>query len=230
MNNIRFIISFVILATIASCKVDNYDAPSATLYGSFIDSETNEPVPSEIVQGTVIQLIEHGWVVDQTNITQSLVVKSDGTFTNSMIFPGKYRISAVQGNFQPIAPLDTVEIKGQTKLDFIVTPYLRIKDAEIVKSGSKVTATFSVERTTDDNIATVALFSHPNAAVGTFTSLVKTEQTTDLSGDPNHVYTLEIDLNNPNLLPGRSYYFRIGALSSVAGARFNYSHPIQLTI
>ncbi|HAC14932.1 MAG TPA: hypothetical protein DCE78_03165 [Bacteroidetes bacterium] len=230
MNSLKYILIFTILVFAYSCEIDNYDAPSAELYGTFIDAGTNEPVQSEIVQGAVIQIIEYGWVKDQTNITQTLVVKNDGTYRNSMIFPGKYKISAVQGNFQPIAPLDNLEISGSTKLDFLVTPYLRIKDASIVRNGDIVTATFKVEKTTGDNIARIGLFSHPNMAVGTNTSLVMSQSTADLNSNPDKTHTLKIDLNNPNFITGRSYYFRIGALSSASGARFNYAPAINITI
>jgi hypothetical protein len=230
MNSFKYIIFFIALCFVYSCEIDNYDAPSSELYGTFIDAETNEPLQSEIVEGTVIQIIEHGWVQDQTNITQTLVVKHDGTYRNSMIFTGKYKISAVQGNFQPIAPIDTFEIKGSTKLDFLVTPYLRIKDASIFRNGSIVTATFKVEKTTGDNIARIGLFSHPNIAVGANTSLVMSQSTADLNSDPDKIHTLQIDLNNPNFIAGRSYYFRIGALSSASGARFNYAPAINITI
>jgi len=230
MNSFKYIIFFIVLVLVYSCEIDNYDAPNAELHGTFIDAETNEPVQSEIVQGAVIQIIEHGWVQNQTNITQTLVVKNDGTYRNSMIFPGEYKISAVQGNFQPIAPIDTFEIKGSTKLDFVVTPYLRIKDASIVRNENIVTATFKIEKTTSDNIALIGLFSHPNMAVGTNTSLVMSQSTTDLNSDPEKIHTLQIDLNNPNFISGRSYYFRIGALSSASGARFNYAPAINITI
>ena len=230
MNSFKYIMFYIALALIYSCEKDNYDAPSAELFGSFIDAETHEPVQSEIVQGSVIQIIEHGWVSGQTNITQTLVVKNDGTYRNSMIFPGEYKISAVQGNFQPIAPVDTFEIKGSTKLDFLVIPYLRIKDASIVRNGNIVMATFKVEKTTNDNIARIGLFSHPNIAVGTNTSLVMSQSTADLNSDPDKIHTLQIDLNNPNFITGRSYYFRIGALSSASGARFNYAPSINITI
>lgn len=230
MNNIRYILFLMVLIFVSSCEIDNYDAPNGELYGTFIDVETNEPVQSEIVQGTVIQLIELGWAENPTNITQTLLVQNDGTYRNSMIFEGEYRISAVQGNFQPVTPIETFEIKGSTKLDFSVTPFLRIKDASVVKNGNMVTATFKIEKTTADNVARIGLYAHPNVAVGVNTSLVRAESSTDLNSDPNITYTLQINLNNQNFIAGRSYYFRIGALSSVAGARFNYAPAIKITI
>jgi hypothetical protein len=230
MNKIQYAYFVVLLVLFSACELDNYDAPSAELYGTFIDEGTDEPLQSEIVQGTVIQLIEHGWVENQTNITQSLVVENDGSYRNTMIFPGSYRVTAAQGNFQPSSPIEKLEIKGRTQLDFLVTPYLRIRNASIVKSGTKVIASFTIEKTTADDVARIALFSHPNVVVGANTSLVKIESTSDLNSDPDKVHTLEIDLQNPNFISGRSYYFRIGALSSVTGARFNFSAPVNIPI
>src|SRR5690349_2187240 len=138
MKRINYFLLFIVLGiAVSSCKKDNFNGPNAELYGTFIDKDTKEPVAQDIVAGTVIELIEHGWVEGQTNITQSLVIKGDGTYKNSQIFSGKYLVRAVRGNFQNIPAIDTFEIKpGSNKLDFQVTPYIRVKQPSIVKNGN----------------------------------------------------------------------------------------------
>lgn len=233
MNKIKYLLFFILFAVITSCEKDNYEDPNAELYGTFIDEATGEPIAQDIINGTVIELIEHGWVKDQTNVTQSLIVKGDGTYQNSQIFAGKYLVRAVRGNFVDIPPIDTVEIKGKTKLDFKVTPYLRIKDANIVRDGSKVIATFKIQQNTTQNVARVGLYVHPNPNVGqpmTLTSRV--EQTLNRTTLPTEIFTIEINLagNSSILIPGQQYYFRIGAVSSANSAKFNYGPAVRITI
>ncbi len=233
MNRIKYILYFTILVVVASCKVDNYEQPSAELYGTFIDAGTNQPLAQDIVNGTVIELIEHGFVKDQTNVTQTLVVKGDGTYKNSQIFPGKYLVRAVRGNFQNIAATDTLEIKGSTKLDFSVTPYLRIKEPSIVKVGTKVTATFKIEQTSTQNVTRIGLYVHPNPNVGSPMTLnPRVETNLNRLATPTETFTITIDLaaNTTTLVPGQQYYFRIGALSSAGSAKFNYAPAIRITI
>jgi hypothetical protein len=233
MNKIKYIFTFGLLAVISSCEIDNYEAPSAELYGTFIDEGTNQPLAQDIINGTVIELIEHGFVKGQTNVTQTLVAKGDGTYKNSLIFPGKYLVRAVRGNFQNISAVDTVNITGSTNLDFKVTPYLRIKEPSIVKVGTKVTATFKIEQTSTQNVTRIGLYVHPNSNVGgpmTLTSRVET--TLNRLATPTETFSITIDLaaNSTTLIPGQQYYFRIGALSSAGSAKHNYAPAVRITI
>ncbi|WP_158861127.1 DUF3823 domain-containing protein [Lunatibacter salilacus] len=233
MKRVRHIFYFLALALNYSCVIDNYDQPNAELYGTFIDEGTNQPLAQDIINGTVIEIIEHGWVENQTNVTQTLVSTGDGTYRNSQIFSGQYLVRAVRGNFHDIAPIDTMEIKGRTKLDFLVTPYLRIIEPSIERNGNLVTATFKIEQTSTQDVARIGLYVHPNPNVGnpmTLTSRV--ESTLNRTTDTQETFTLTIDLsNNTNtLLPGRPYYFRIGALSSAGSAKFNYGPAVRITI
>lgn len=42
MKRLHLFLILSLLIPLASCELDNYDAPDATLYGSFIDVDTNE--------------------------------------------------------------------------------------------------------------------------------------------------------------------------------------------
>ena len=237
MNRGRsFLFIIFIGCLLASCKKDNYAPPDAELFGTFIDKDTKQPIPQDIISGTVIELIEHGWVTGQTNITQSLVVKGDGTYRNTDIFSGKYLVRAVRGNFQNIAAIDTFEIKkGSNKLDFEVLPYIRVKEPSIVKNGNIVTATFKLEQTTTQNVSRIGLYVHPNPNVGQPMKLVFIEQTLNRITTPTETFTITLDLaagSNTSwntLRLGEQYYFRIGALSSATSAKYNYAPPVRLT-
>jgi hypothetical protein len=233
----RYFLVFTLLGMFGvSCKKDNYAGPNAELYGTFIDKDTREPVAQDIINGTVIELIEHGWVEGQTNITQTLVAKGDGTYRNSDIFSGKYLIRAVRGNFQNIPAIDTFEIKkGSNELNFEVTPYIRVKEPSIVKNGNIVTATFKLEQTTTQNVSRIGLYVHPNPNVGQPMKLVFVEQTLNRVTTPGETFTITLDMaagSNTDwkfLRPGEQYYFRIGALSSATSAKYNYAPAVRLT-
>ena len=237
MTRAKYFIIVLALGLLAgSCEKDNYAAPNAELYGTFIDKDTKQPVAQDIVSGTVIELIEHGWVEGQTNVTQSLVIKGDGTYRNSDIFSGKYLVRAVRGNFQNIPAIDTFDIKpGANKLDFEVTPYIRVKDPVIVKNGNIVTATFKLEQTTTQNVSRIGLYVHPNPNVGQPMKLVFAETTLNRVTTAGETFTVTLDMaagSNTSwntLRPGEQYYFRIGALSSATSAKYNYAPAVRLT-
>lgn len=235
MTRLKYIFFILLLGSFASsCEKDNYAGPNAELEGTFIDKATNQPIAQDIISGTTIELIEHGWVTGQTNITQSLVPMGNGTYKNSQIFSGKYLVRAVRGNFQETPVIDTFEIKkGTNKLDFMVTPYIRVKDANIVKNGNIVTATFKLEQTSAQNVTRIGLYVHPNPNVGQPMKLAFVETTLNRVTTPTETFTITMDLNGfkswTQLREGEQYYFRVGAVSSATSAKYNYAPPVRLT-
>jgi hypothetical protein len=227
MNKIRLIL-FISIIALASCKKDNYDAPTAGLSGNFIDAATHELVPMDIIRGTQIEFIEHGYA---NPATQTMIIKNDGTYANTLMFANTYTIKIREPNFIPI-PEQEVVINGQTKLDFQVTPYIRVKDVSIVKNGTKVVATFKLQQNVINNVSKIGLYAHSDSRVGEPMRLVAAEQTLNAVTDPAHVYTIEIDLpsNSTQLKPGNDYYFRVGALIGVGGSKPNYAPAVKLGI
>lgn len=211
-----------------ACEKDNYDGPNAALSGSFIDAETKALVEQDIIRGTTIEIAEHGYDPVEKQI---LIVKNDGTYANSLLFANTYTVQPVRGNFIDIAPQD-VQISGNTRLDFTVVPYIRVKDASIVKNGTKVVATFKLQQNVTTNVKKIGLYAHQDSRVGEPMRFVAAEADVNAVVDPNHVYTLSIDLpsNSSQLKPGKSYYFRIGAVIDKGDAKFNYAPVVQLDI
>ncbi|WP_153799320.1 DUF3823 domain-containing protein [Foetidibacter luteolus] len=225
MNKIISIL-FIGLLAFTSCKKDNYDAPNAGLSGRFVDAETGELVQQDIIRGTQIEIFEHGYGTGQL---QYLIVKNDGTYENSLLFANTYTIKPVRGNFIAVEPQD-INIQGKTTLDFTVTPYIRLKDVSINKNGNKVVASFKLEQKVINNIKKIGLYAHSDSRVGEPMRLVAAEQELNAVSDPNHTYTLEIDLdaNSSVLKAGTSYYFRAGALIDIGDAKLNYAPAVKL--
>jgi hypothetical protein len=227
MNKFRSILFLAIIA-LASCKKDNYDAPNAGLSGNFFDAATHELVQMDIIRGTQIEFIEHGYANPQS---QYMIVKNDGTYANTLMFANTYTIKMREPNFIPI-PEQEIVVNGQTKLDFQVTPYIRVKDVSIVKNGTKIVATFKLQQNVINNVSKIGLYAHSDSRVGEPMRAVSKEQSIGAVTNPATVYTLEIDVTAyPNeLKAGNNYYFRVGAFIDIGGTKPNYAPAVKLGI
>jgi len=229
MKKIKLYISALMLTFAAgACSIDNYPAPDSQLYGTFLDVETNEPIEQDIIRGSTIEFIEHGYA-SQTK--QVMIVKNDGTYRNNLIFSNTYTVTPVRGNFVPTEPKE-VNVKGETQLDFKVQPYIRLKDVKIEKVGTKVVATFKLQQTVINNVKKIGLYAHPEPAVGEPMRTVLADQEINAVTDPNKVYKLEMDIpsNSSNLKTGSQYFFRVGAIIDAPESKYNYAKAVRLTL
>lgn len=229
MKKIKMIIAAVVAAVLfTACETDNYPGPSAALSGNFIDVDTDELIQQDIVRGTTIELREHGY---DPVTPQYLKVKNDGTYANTMLFANTYTVQPVRGNFV-VVDAQNFDIKGDAKLDFRVKPYIRIKESSITKSGNKIIATFKLQQNVTNNVRKFGLYVHADPNVGEPFRLVAVENNVNAAVDPNNVLTLELDLpsNSSTLIPGRDYFFRIGALIDVGEAKLNYAPTVKIPL
>ncbi|GGH03704.1 hypothetical protein GCM10007415_44900 [Parapedobacter pyrenivorans] len=227
--NIKQVLAIAILVVTASaCELDNYDAPNAQLSGTIIDEETNELVEQDIIRGTTIKIIEHGYDPVQP---QYLRVKNDGTYANTLLFANTYTIQPELRNFVQVAEQE-IQIGSDTKLDFRVQPYIRVKDASIVKEGTKIVATFKLQQTVPEVVSRIGLYAHAEPIVGEPIRSVASETQLGRTVDEDETFTLVIDAaeNRAALKSGSQYFFRIGAVITVPEAKFNYAPAIRLTI
>lgn len=227
MKKIKLYISLLLgVFLVASCELDNYDAPNAKIYGGIYDNVTGELIPQDIISGSRVEYIELGYPVPTT---QYLILKSDGSFRNDLMFSGKYAIGpGTSGNYVTPAK-DTIDLAtGETKLDFTVQPFVRIKNCTITKVGTEVVATFNIEQTTTDKVRYITLFASREPSLGASFSQVNTRSEIDVVTVPATVYTIKINLstNSTTLIPGRDFYFRVGAQSRASGAKYNYAPAI----
>lgn len=211
------------------CEKDNLDGPDASFSGLLIDRKTGEPLAQEISEGSRLFFIETGW---NNPPVQNMIIKSDGSFKNNMMFSGNYKFILNRGNFAPLDTLDIELKKGVNKRNFEVTPLLRVLESEVVKNGRTVTATFKIEQVTSNNVRRITLFAHPHVDVSSQVNVVRANQ--DINGPVNgsDTFTLRIDLdaNASVLQEGKSYYFRIGAQCLDNEAKYNYAAPVLIKL
>ncbi len=229
MRKINSILSiFVCALVICSCKLDNYDEPNAQIFGGIYDSQTKELIQQDIVNGALIEYLELGWENGQF---QYMIFKQDGTYRNNLMFEGDYTIRPVSGNF--ITPdVQNIIVKGETKADFFVQPYLRIKDCNIVKSGNLVVASFKIEQTIDGSLSSIALFACKESSLGANYYQASSVIPITLPADPEITYTVMINLEDESstLISGKKYYFRAGAMLNVPGAKYNYAPAVVIEL
>lgn len=230
MKGIIFkLLSLILVSTsFVSCELDNFQGPNAKIKGCILDIETGELVETDVINGTTIKLLEHGY---DPVTPQYLRVKNDGTYTNNLLFSNTYTIQPDQRNFVQIDAQD-IEIGENTNLDFYVLPYLRIKNVNIEQVENNIIATFNIQQTTNDPVADIALYAFEEPTVGESLYQVVTKVSVNRIVEANETFKLVINAaRNSNILKsGKSYFFRVGARSSYGGAKFNYASAVRLKL
>lgn len=236
IKNLVFIFSaFVALTACDLFSIDNYEEPNATLRGGIIDAVTGGLVETDIQTGSTLKFKELGWA-EGGILTR--VVMQHGEYQDNMMFSGRYRLEFSECNFYPFILDEIVVKKGENVMDFKVTPYIRVKNANIRQVGNQIEATFSLQAGNPEvKLSRIQLFLSTDIYVGepyTGFPLAGTEFRQTFSPaidiDESVTYTLTLDLTNASnkqyFKYKRNYYFRIGALGSVSNVgtiRFNYA-------
>ncbi|WP_170252591.1 DUF3823 domain-containing protein [Adhaeribacter aerolatus] len=213
------------LFLLASCEVDNYEAPEVTLTGKIVDAQTNKLVESGgINAGTVVRLYEG-------DSQQPLVLNTlpDGTFTNSKFFAGSYSYTA-QGPFKLVTsePQRTT-VDQDAEIEIKVIPNVRLEAT--VEEVSGTTAKIKVKYNkvaTDQKLVHLAVvwskFPNPNnftfAGGAINQEIVEAQNLT--AGEK--IFTIT------NLTPHTKYYLRSSGRTANPGNYYNYSTPLELLI
>ena len=230
-----------VLFLLTSCKLDNYDGPNAKIHGRILDEKTGALVGTDIQNGSQLKVYEQGYAAAETHSNgQTWVIKNTGEYRNDLVFAAQYEVVFENGNFYGFNQMIDIK-KGDNEIDFKVTPYLRVKDCTISKSGSTVTAKFKLEGGKgNEKVNEIRLFAFSDIWVGNYVKFA-VDGGTDKANpnevvDPSKEYTLTIDTQTPNnktffKYTGKNYYFRVGAQASVSGAgqiRHNYSELVTI--
>ena len=238
-----FCLAAALMGGLASCEIDNLDAPDVTIKGTIYDHK-GVPLQTENGKGNMkIRIRELSWK-EKVVTPRELNVMMDGTYINTKQFPGTYLVHPYQGAFYPLdsTEMKTVELDGVTTVDFNVTPYLEI------------------EWVTEPQIVTLAEGEHPDKkpagqyfkASAKFKLVTKEGKThpgvqfgrlfvsnTHFVADNNKIseyYNREDAVNNSKegqvitfvstqavKYTGMTYYFRIGFKCNDADKKYNYT-------
>lgn len=231
MKKILLLFAVALLGiTFYSCEKDNLEGPDATFTGELRDRKTGELISQEISDGSRVYYIEQGW--GDNPPVQNMVIKKDGTFSNSMIFSGSYKVIMNRGNYVPLDTLDMRIKPGKNFQVFEVNPYLRILEPEISISGRKVIARFKLEQVTSNKVYRISLFAHSHIDVSNKLNIINRTEELDRSITDGEAFELSINLDEytSTLVPGKTYYFRIGAQSQGNETKYNYTASVKLDV
>ena len=215
----------LMLVSVASCswfKLDNQEGWDAKVQGKILDVTTGQPVQSE--QGNYIIVVEKGW---DAQANQGWRIKNDGTYRNDLVFAGEYTMNTVSGaNFQADPQNFTLK-KGENTVDFQVTPFVTIKDAQVtydsatkkIKATCKVKANFPADKI--NNIGAVVLCVYPDRFVKRSANKCENDPEAIVSNlDPSveQTVTLYVDTqlaaNADEFQYERAHYIRIAAIGA----------------
>lgn len=146
INMKKTICSFSIISLLiifSSCGKDNYDEPESTLTGkiTYNGEAINVRGTDERVR---LQLYQDGY--DKHDPIE-VFVGQEGTFS-AKLFNGEYKMVTRNNNGPWVNTRDTtlITVKGSTTIEFKVTPYFTISNAEISLSGNTMNASLTINR------------------------------------------------------------------------------------
>jgi len=152
----RYYISVILLLTglMYSCGMDNYDEPESHLTGKI----TYNGEAIGVRHGAVIfDLYQDDYELSNTI---EVFVAQDGTFS-SMLFNGKYRMVARDNNGPWLNDSQPVEftVKGNTQVEYKVTPYYILSNVDITRTGNNVTGACTINKAGGSNdLEDIALY------------------------------------------------------------------------
>jgi len=233
MKKIIYILSvcFVILINFACTEIDNYAEPKETFKGRFIDKTTGENFICE-TGNLKVKLEELSW--SDTPTPQEIPSKYDGTFQDTRLFAGHYRVTPFAGPFWPVEPIE-LDIKGVTERNFELTPYLKIKDMSHSLSGNTLTFKCKLEAPIKINLPRIVeikpfLNVSPYVGNGATINQYSDNKITIEQNWSDEIANTEYTITVPNLLTGRTFYARLGAQVDDSYRGYNYSEIIEIKV
>ena len=254
-------ISYTIL--IAACivvlnaceKIDNYDEPEETVTGRIIDATTGNPIQIESGGGGIrISYHDLTWGQQTGNavLPRDFNVKPDGTYNNTKMFEGEYKIYPFNGPFVPLysenatSPVDnskTVYIKGVTTVDFVVEPFLKVEWVEepILNADKTITAKFKFTRGTTNPVYTAFAPTDAWLFVSTTSFVSNASRNNNMSNSitytavqGNAALGTVVTITSKAAFPAddhRTYYVRVGARTADnIQKRYNYAEAKTVVV
>jgi Domain of unknown function (DUF3823_C)/Protein of unknown function (DUF3823) N-terminal domain len=226
----RILMGVAILAGSACTKIDNYPGPNASFQGNLISTAGgNLPTSGGSTQ---IWMQQIGWTAPQT-----IPSKFDGTFEDTQLFSGGYKVIPTGGAFWPVYDTVTVNLAEGTKHDFTVTPYLVIKNFVAVLNGTTLTLTYDIDAPIVAGLPTIKdtqPYVNTTSLVGAGASIQVFSDANAVSINKEFVDMTDADksmtLTVPNLIPGRTFFVRVGVRLADSYNSSNFSNIVEVDV
>lgn len=222
----RILVAATGCSLLAGCaEIDNYDPPNGGVYGILTDNITNEGLQSEQPNGFYIELYERGGEMNSPIVFSG---KPDGSYENAWIFQNEYRIVPVDGAFFPV---DTavIQVGERTEVNFTVTPFLAVSDADVSVSAGKIVASYRIAR----SVAAEKIIERKTlvSKIPTVNNVIfDHKKETDLAEIPDEQVLDTMFTDEVSGLPSGDYYVRIAVCTDNALKRYNYSKVFKVTV
>ena len=259
--------ALLMLSSCSMFEIDNYDQPEETIQGRVVDVKTGDPVLTDQgSEGIRVRLTELSWG-DNVEHNPDFFCRPDGTFQNTKIFKGNYNIR-IDGPFIPLVretPDGTVladesittDIKGTTKVEFKVQPFLNVKIVgDPTVSNGVIKARVVVERGVSEqefkekiqpmgnwdenflNMTDIQFFVSYSNSVGYRARDDRWSSSISYTGNSfNELFGTPVTITSNGVIPsGRKVWVRAAArinYDTPVGSgtrRWNYSDPIEVMI
>jgi hypothetical protein len=229
-----FLLGASILAVSACTKTDNYGGPNASFQGRLIDATTHANF--ETSQNSIqVQLEQISWSATPT--PQFIPSKSDGTFEDTKLFKGTYRIIPKGGAFWPVYDSLKMEIKQGSSHDFELTPYIVIKNFTHDLVGTTLTLKFDIDAPVVAGMPTIIdaqPYVNTTKLVGAGASIRDFSDVNAVTINKDFVDLAPADksitLTVPNLIKGRTFFVRVGVRLNDSFKSSNFSEVIQIDV
>ena len=232
-----------LLATMACTKTDNLAGPDSGFQGNLVDATAGgkSNVLTE-TGGMQIKLEELSWSATPT--PQYIPSKPDGTFEDSQLFKGHYRVTPYGGAFWPVDPIE-LDINGMTSHDFTVTPYAHITGLTWQLDTTTLTMNFKIDPPVKEGLPqiidvrsyiNVDKYVGAGATISQYTdgSLDGSEQIRcfeSINADWNETMAAKtFTLKIRNLKRGRTYYARVGVRFNDSFKSSNLAEIFQVDV
>lgn len=234
MKLINLMLVGLCIVAFSSCiKKDNYDAPNASLEGNLFVAGTKDHFVT--ATGNIqVRLEQLSW--SETPSPQNIPSKMDGTYKNSKLFKGHYRVTPMGGAFWPVLPIE-IDINGETKQDFELIPYAVISNFTHELTGTSLKLNFDISAPVETGLPTIIEFQPyvnstkmvgPGASIfdfsDAFKEAVNLEWQNMTPADKSREITVE------GLIPGRTYFVRVGVRFNDSYKSSNLSEIVEVQV
>ena len=214
----------ILLVLIVGCSKDNKDAPDATINGKVVFE--NQPLGLRS-NGVQLELWQPGY---QLFSKIPVHINQDGTFS-AQVFDGSYRLTMLRGSGPWADKTDSivVDVKGSASIDFPVDPYFVIKNANFVKAGNNINATFNLQRVnTSKNLELVRIYVGQTIITDQTNNAGSAQKAAAVITDLTQPVTLSVPI--PASLSAKDYVFVRVGVKTAGVAELLYSMPVKIMV
>jgi len=222
----------MLMAAVSCVKKDNYDAPDASFEGNLVDQGSKNNIQTATGNVT-IRLEQLSW--SATPAPQDIPVKIDGSFKNSKLFKGHYRVSIKGGAFWAVPPVE-LDIDKGTKYDFNLTPYLYITNLTYKLDSTTLTLRFNMQAPIAGMPAITEIQPYvnttsmvgPGASIRDYSDVLKVMVNKEWANMSPADKSPEFVI--PNLVKGRTFFVRVGVRFDNDDKSSNLSEIIKIEV